>query len=392
MKIKHKTAKWIIGVLITAIIVVCLIFAVPGILKLAAYLIRLFLPFVLAYLFALLVDPLVRRLERSLKLPRKTAALLVIVLLIGVVGGAASWIVYKIVNEARNVYEHIPQIYESIVAEIDIVKSRLSGIYEILPANVQLALTELADQISDGAAGLINDKSVPIVVGAGSFAKALPKMLVSIIVFLLSSFFIVCDFERVKSFVKRLFCIKNARKLSDVSKEIKTYLGAYIKAQGSIMLVAFCILFLGFSILDVQYALIIAMGTAILDALPFFGSGAVLWPWAVISFITGDIKMALGSIIIYVVIQVTRQLIEPKIVSKNIGVSPILTLMSMYLGFRIFSIGGMIFGPLVMMLIISLYRAKVFETPAAFVKSGIGYTKKQFEYLKHKFINFWESE
>lgn len=392
MKLKHKTVKWIIGIIVTVLALLGLIFAVPGLYKGAVYLLRLFMPFVLGYIFALLVNPLVKRLEDKLKLPRKASALIVIILLIGVAGGLVSWVIYKIVDEIRTIYSQIPAIYKSVVAELDIIKVRFEGIYEILPANIQSSISDIAQRFSEIAAEFIDTKSVPLVTGAGSVAKSLPKVFVSVVIFLLSSFFIICDFDRVKGYVKRLFRIKNTDKLSRVMTEIKKYFGAYVKAQGTIMFIAFCILFLGFGILNVQYALIIAIATAVLDALPFFGSGAVLWPWALISFITGDIKMGVGAILIYVVIVVTRQFIEPKIVSKNIGVSPILTLISMYLGFKIFSIGGMIFGPLVMMLLISLYRAGVFETPMAIIRSICAKIGRQLKNIKQKCIDFWESE
>ena len=392
MKLKRKAVKWIIGILSMILIIIGLIFAVPGIYRFALYLLRLFMPFVLGYIFALMVDPLVRKLQRHLKIPRKIGALLVIVLLIGVVGGGIIWAVYKIINELRSMYDQIPTIYTNIMDKVEIVKAKMGGIYEILPPNVQKALLEMGTRFSELAADFINDKSVPIVAGAGSFAKSVPSGFVSVVVFLLSSFFIACDIDRVKTCVKKIFRIKNTDKLARVAAEIKKYLGAYIKAQGTIMLIAFCILFLGLSILKVPYAVIIALGTALLDALPFFGSGAVLLPWTLVNFVTSNTKLGIGTLLIYVVIVVTRQFIEPKIVSNNIGISPILTLMSMYLGFRIFSIGGMILGPLVMMLLISLYRAQVFDVPVAMVKAVLNKVKRQLVGIKNKIIDFWESE
>lgn len=392
MKLKHSTLKFVIGFGIAAATIVALIFALPWLAAGAVYIVKLFLPFVLAFIFALAVDPLVRRLQTTLKLKRNWTALLVIVLLIGVAGGIVSWCVYKIVNEFRALYSNIPSIYQNITYEIEILKVRLGGIYEILPANIQNALSTLGEQISNGAANLINTKSEPFVSGAGSFAKALPKALISTIVFLLSSYFMISDFERVKTVVKKPFSKNFSNKLSDVTKQIKKYLVAYVRAQATIMVIAFCVLFVGLWILKVDFALLIAMGTAFLDALPFFGSGAVLWPWCIISFISGNFKMGIGTIIIYIILVVVRQLTEPRIVSKKMGTNPILTLISMYLGYRLLGIGGMILGPLVMMLIISLYKAGLFEAPAGAIKHGIEYIKKQLNMLKNKFIRFWESD
>ena len=135
----------------------------------------------------------------------------------------------------------------------------------------------------------------------------------------------------------------------------------YIKAQLTIMCISFTILLIGLSILKIDYALVIAIAVAILDALPFFGSGAVLWPWAAIAFIMGDVLLGVSLIIIYLAVILTRQFVEPKIVSQNIGIHPITTLMAMYVGFKIFSIGGMILGPLLMVMLVSLYRTGIFD-------------------------------
>ena len=154
---------------------------------------------------------------------------------------------------------------------------------------------------------------------------------------------------------------KTLSKLANIRTELKKYMGGYVKAQAIIMSIAFAVIFVGLSILNVNYALLIALGIAVFDALPFFGSGAVLWPWAAVSFLNGSIKTGVGLLIIYLVIILTRQTIEPKVVSSSIGLHPIMTLMSMYVGYKTFSIGGMILGPITLMLIISFYKAGVFD-------------------------------
>ena len=142
---------------------------------------------------------------------------------------------------------------------------------------------------------------------------------------------------------------------------MKKYVWGYIKAQLTLMCISFTVLLVGLSVLKINYAPIIALAIAFIDALPFFGSGAILWPWSVVAFIMGNTLEGIGLIIIYLCVILMRQFMEPKIVSKNIGVHPLITLMSMYVGFRIFSLGGMILGPLVMVILVSMNRAGVFE-------------------------------
>jgi predicted PurR-regulated permease PerM len=113
----------------------------------------------------------------------------------------------------------------------------------------------------------------------------------------------------------------------------------------------------------------------------FFGSGAVLIPWAIISFITSDIRMGIGMLIIYLSVILTRQMIEPKIVSSNIGINPLMTLMAMYIGYKIFSIGGMILGPVILMLGVSFYKAGAFDGIIRFIKKIFTYIKAEIQSL-----------
>lgn len=392
MKLKHKTLKIIVGVLIFALAVVAVILALPKIIDFLVYILTLFLPFIIAYLFALAVNPLVRKMQNKLHIPRTAAGAVVIVLLVGGLGSIVVWALYKIINEFKTLYSQFPEIYASLMQEIEIIKIKLSGIYNNFPPNIQQSIQSVSDSISGAAANIINTKSLPIVISAGSVAKALPKALVSTIVFLLATFFIISDFEHVNMIVKKPFSEKTHEKMAILSSQIKKYLGGYIKAQGIIMIVVFFILFIGLSILGTEYGLLIALGTAFLDALPFFGSGAVLWPWSIISFITGDVKTGFGLIIMYVIIIITRQSIEPKIVSKNIGMNPLLTLISMYLGFKLLSIGGMILGPIILMLIFSFYKAHIFDAPIVFIKKIQHYSIERMHEIKKQFIKFWESE
>lgn len=392
MKIKHKTLKIIIGILIFLIIATAIILGLPKIISFVAFILRLFMPFILAYVFSLAVNPLVRRMQEKLKTPRSIAAAVVLVLLIGGLGSIIAWALYKIINEAKTLYNQFPQIYASIIQEIELVKVKLWGIYDNLPPNIQQSIQSVSDTISNSAADIINTKSMPIVISAGSVAKALPKSLVSTIVFLLSSFFMISDFEHVNQIVKKPFKKTTHEKIALLNTQIKKYLGGYIKAQGIIMIVVFFVLLIGLSIMKIEYGLLIALGTAFLDALPFFGSGAVLWPWSAVSLITGNFKTGFGLILMYVIIIITRQSIEPKIVSKNIGMNPLLTLISMYLGFKLLSIGGMILGPVILMLIFSFYKARIFDAPIEFIHEMQKYTSKRLHEIKTQIKNFWESE
>lgn len=359
MSNKKKIAKATTICVFIGILVVLAIIFLPKILKFAGYIIWLFAPFLLAYGISFLVNPMADALQKRFRLPRGISAVLVIVLTVGVLGGIVSAIIWKIVDEIGNVYEDLPMIYVSFRSTWLRLSETFSNVVEVLPKELQSVFDDLSDQFLKWLADIATNTE--LMRSAGNVAKRLPNVFIGVVVFILSLYFMVADSKRVSEAIKRPFSAKFIERMTEFRVQIKKYVGGYVKAQLTIMCVSFTLMLIGLSILKVDYALVIALATAVFDALPFFGSGAVLIPWSVISFISGNILHGVGLLIIYLSVILTRQFIEPKIVSKNIGMHPILTLMSMYVGFKVFSIGGMILGPLMLVIIISLYRAGVFD-------------------------------
>ena len=392
MKIKKKWIRILLFVVSLAAAVGVIYVFLPKILEAVGFIVRLFLPFLLGYIFAIAVNPLADLLQQKLKIPRGFSAILVMVLIIGIVGGVLTFAVWKIVDEIRMLYIQFPTIYEEIQNGVHSFGDKWSVVYDNLPYNIQSAISTIGTDISDKAAEFINTKSTPMVDYAGNFAKALPKVFIAVIVFLLSAYFMVSENKVVSESVIKLFKPGFIERLNIVKRELKKYLGGYIKAQGILMFIAFGIMFIGLSLLDVNYALLIALVIAVLDALPFFGSGLVLWPWTIISFLNGNIKLGVGLIIIYIAVTVMRRFAEPKLVSTGLGMHPILTLMSMYVGYKTMSIGGLILGPIILMLIISFYKAGLFDAPIRLFKTLYHMIKNQFTAFKNFFVNLLESD
>lgn len=392
MKIKKRWIKIALSVVGAAAAIVLIYIFLPKILGVLGFVIKLFLPFLLGYLFSMAVNPLADFLQKKLKIPRGLSAVLVIVLIVGIVGGVLTFAIWKIVDEIRMLYTQFPAIYESVRNGVHAFGEKWSVLYDNLPVNIQEALAALGENISDKAAGFINTKSLPMVGNAGNFAKSLPSVFIGIVVFILSSYFMVSDNKTVSRTVKKMIGPRLAERLTMVKSELKKYLGGYCKAQVILMFIAFLIMLTGLSILNINYALLIALAVAVLDALPFFGSGLVLWPWTLVAFLNGNIRLGVGLIIIYVAVALMRHFTEPKLVSSRIGMNPILTLMSMYVGYRTLSIGGLILGPIILMLIISFYKAGVFDAPIRILKSIGTFIKKQCLTFKNFLVNLMESD
>lgn len=381
MKFKGFAARLTISAIIAALIVIgCCVFY-KEIIGAFFFVIRLLLPFILAFVFSLAAEPLAEKLHKKFKLPKGLTAILVIILMVGIVGGFLTGIIWKIASELKSIYQQLPDIYENAVNTFENIRESLSELYSALPPDIRTAFDSVGEKFQTSLSLMIKDNYRPVVTGAGNFAKSLPSVFIAIIVFILALYFMISGKTPVKESVKKILPDRMLAGLCAISEQIKRYLGGYVKAQLIIMSIAFVIIFTGMSILKVQYALLIALGVAILDALPFFGSGAVLIPWAIISFITADIRMGIGMLIIYLAVIFTRQMIEPKIVSSNIGMNPLMTLMAMYIGYKIFSIGGMILGPILLMLGVSFYKAGAFDGIISLIKRLLTYIKIEIKAL-----------
>ncbi len=322
--------------------------------------IGLFMPFILGFLFAVLTNPLAEILVKRFKLPRNVSAVIVMLIFLGVIGGIVTYALSRIITEIQK-FVSDPAFIVNIQNTFDVVSGKLTGVFEGLPVSIKDALSDSASELTATLSEFVSRESTSFFRSAGNIVKRIPGIFVASIVFLLSYFFILSDAPRIKDRLKRFLSGKTLDRIRTMKAEVKKSIGGYIKAQLIIMSVAFVILSVGFSIMGIKYAIIIAFLTAILDAFPFFGSGAVLWPWAVVSLISADYKSAVGFVIIYLCVIFTRQMIEPKIVSHKLGMNSLLILASMYVGYRLFSIGGMILGPLTVMLFISIKRAGFFD-------------------------------
>ena len=143
-------------------------------------------------------------------------------------------------------------------------------------------------------------------------------------------------------------------------KELISTLGGYLKAEATLVLVSFIITLIGLYILEfagfnIQYPLLMALFIGFVDALPILGSGTVMIPWAIICGLNGDINLGIAIIVLLIVMSIARQFLEPKLVSKNIGVHPIFTLIAMYTGFKVIGIIGLLIGPIVLIIIKNIF-------------------------------------
>ena len=325
-------------------------------------LLHFFMPFVVGWILALLANPLVRFLERRVKLVRRHGSMLIIIAALAIVIGlfyGASLLVYR---EMGSFLADAPEIYQSVIAEIGDALQNERKLAEYFPQNLQPPLLAFSDNL-DGLFGkLVSRAAEPTVQIAGHVAKSIPNLLVNMVIIILSSYLFLADRESIMRWLKGHLPAFIFRYIEYMKRDAKGVIGGYFLAQFRIMCVVALILAAGFLVLGVRYGVLLAFLTAILDFLPIFGTGTVLFPWAVVKLFAGEYAYATGLILLYILTQVVRQIIQPKIVGESMGLPPLMTLFLLYLGFKLRGLTGMILAVPVGLVFINFYKYGAFDS------------------------------
>ena len=325
-------------------------------------LLHFFMPFVVGWILALLANPLVRFLEQRVKLVRRHGSMLIIIAALAIVIGlfyGAGLLVYR---EMGSFLADAPEIYQSVIAEIENALQNGRKLAEYFPQNLQPPLLAFSDNL-DGLFGkLVSRAAEPTVQIAGHVAKSIPNLLVNMVIIILSSYLFLADRESIMRWLKEHLPAFVFRYIEYMKRDAKGLIGGYFLAQFRIMCVVALILAAGFLVLGVRYGVLLAFLTAILDFLPIFGTGTVLFPWAVVKLFAGEYAYATGLILLYILTQVVRQIIQPKIVGESMGLPPLMTLFLLYLGFKLRGLTGMILAVPVGLVFINFYKYGAFDS------------------------------
>ena len=325
-------------------------------------LLHFFMPFVVGWILALLANPLVRFLERRVKLVRRHGSMLIIIAALAIVIGlfyGAGLLVYR---EMGSFLADAPEIYQSVIAEIENALQNGRKLAEYFPQNLQPPLLAFSDNL-DGLFGkLVSRAAEPTVQIAGHVAKSIPNLLVNMVIIILSSYLFLADRESIMRWLKEHLPAFVFRYIEYMKRDAKGLIGGYFLAQFRIMCVVALILAAGFLVLGVRYGVLLAFLTAILDFLPIFGTGTVLFPWAVVKLFAGEYAYATGLILLYILTQVVRQIIQPQIVGESMGLPPLRTLFLLYLGFKLRGLTGMILAVPVGLVFINFYKYGAFDS------------------------------
>lgn len=308
------------------------------------------MPFVLAVIFTWIMEPVVRWLDKRTFLNRKVASILLIFLIFGTVGGVFTWFFYKAGVELVSLTQNWNQVWGSIVTTFTQVSDWFYGLLEHLPDSVQT----MASNFSENLLGWLQEFGASLIPRTTSFAMGIPPIALATIFFLMATYFILSDYPNIRGAVTNSMPANVRRFSLFVKKAFNAAFGGYIKAELLLSLGVFFILTIGFFIMGLPYAILLAFLLAVLDFIPIIGAGTVMVPWAVIDLVLGEWSSALVLMIIWGIIVLFRRMAEPKIVGSQTGLHPILSLLSIYVGMKLGGVLGMVFGPVILLVIINI--------------------------------------
>ena len=305
-------------------------------------------PFVAATAFALMMEPLVRRLRKSwsrIRLGRALATLCGMAVVFGVIGLVGYLLVSRVLTELVSLAKAAPDTVRSLYDSFTVLIDRWSGqIPESLASLLDSALSEGSKLLLSAATSL----STSVASGALTTATSLPRGLLAVVLTVMGTFYLSYDRERILGFFGHLLPVRLVEDASRLKQGVFRALFGQFKSQLIVSLLIMVTVIVGMLIQRVPYALVIGLIIGVADALPVVGAGLFLIPWSLIGFIMGDTATGVGMAVLYVATIMVRQITEPRIVGKNLGLYPLATMMSMFAGLQLLGFWGMLIGPVLL--------------------------------------------
>ena len=322
------------------------------------YLLPWCLPFLLAFLIASLLEPLVLHLQRRLRFQRSFSALILTLTLLFLLGGLLSLLWSTLLAQMSALLSAAPAFFDAIPAAANDLLSRLERFSAASPEWFSRFLHEQFLQVITDADSLLRALSERAVGALTAAAATLPGSVLAVATCVLALFFTSASYPELCSALERSIPQIAMQKLLRLRDGVMRSLTRWLRAQATLSLITFSELLVGFLLIRQRYSLLLAFLITLLDALPVFGTGTALVPWALVTLLFGFPPRAIVLLALYLCTLITRNTLEPKLLSAQAGLPPIASLMAMYLGARAFGVAGMVLFPLLLLLAAQMLRTK----------------------------------
>ena len=314
------------------------------------YVLPLLMPFLLAFVFSVLLRTPAAFLSRKLKISQRLVSAILVTLLFILLAVLALLLGSELLTFARTAVSRFNTVIMPAVEQLTELASRWT---KRLDPNVVTVMDEMLNSVLLSLRSKIADISTRVVTGIMS---AVPSSLLNVVFTIVATYFISLDFGFLRWAIARRIKEEDYTKITASLTYSKATLGRFLRSYVLIMGITFLEQAIGLTILGVDYSILIAMAIAVFDILPVVGSGTIMLPWAVVSLATEDYKLGVGLLVLYVIITVIRQIIEPRIVGDHVGLHPLLTLVCMFVGLRVFGGMGLLGLPILCAVLVGLER------------------------------------
>ena len=339
-----------IGIIAISVIILFLLF------KLSVF----YMPFLVAFILALTLEHPIRFFMKKFGFKRRTSSIIIFLIAIAIITGLLVWGISTLVSEASNLMQGLNTYIDKAYTQIESISSQFDIKRLHLPEQVEKVIETSNDDFLNNITTWVKNSLSKLL----DFLMQIPTIAIYTSITLVALYFMCVDKVYMIDEIEHHLPTKWVKKLGTHIHEIITSVGNYLKAEFILVLVSFVISLIGFYVLNIigikiSYPLLIALGIAFVDALPILGSGTIMLPWAVISAADGNIELAVGLLVLWGIMSVVRQFLEPKLVSNKLGIHPIFTLIAMYTGFKFIGVWGMVLGPIILIILKNIFSTLI---------------------------------
>ncbi|KXG78120.1 hypothetical protein AN618_05120 [Fervidicola ferrireducens] len=314
--------------------------------------IEYFLPFAVGIIIALIIDPVVKYFEVKLKIQRGIAVVIVLLAIISSFGYLIILAISRFIFEIGKLVNTLPNYTDYLNSIFDSVSTFMFSVYDIIPKEVMDYLFKNWGQIITYLTGFLSKFYT-----LAEKLVVIPNLLIFLLFTFLSSFFFAKDKNKIISSIKSILPHNWYKKIEIIQSELIASAIGLIKAQIILIFISTIITIAGFYILNVDYALTLGIICGLLDILPVIGPSLIFVPWAIVALLLGNLKFSLSLIILHLFVSGMRQILQAKVIGTHLGLDPLLALISIYVGVRLFGFMGLFIGPMVAVIVKAIFQS-----------------------------------
>lgn len=307
-------------------------------------------PFLLAAACAAALEPAVRYLQRRFRFRRGFAALVLTLFTLFALGGLLSLLGTTLLHEARALLEDVPALLDQIPDALAALSERMARYADACPLWLREGIAQTLSRYAEEAGGLLSTLTSRLLAAMAARAAALPAFLLSAATAVLALYFTLASLPELRALIRRSCPDAALRRLDRLRGGVARSLVRWLRAELTLCALTFCEVLSALLLLRRPYALLVAVLVTLVDALPVFGAGTVLVPWAAFELLLGRVPLAAALTALYLLTLTVHSIMEPRLLGSQAGLPPILSLFAMYLGFCAFGVAGMVLLPFLLLL------------------------------------------